>query len=114
MPPAFSMHYAPPLTEVFLPDAHYVLISPDGRREEHSYKAGDAAWFSGGLHATESLDDHEQQIIIVVPVSDPNPERAEGDPFIGTFVVSSDSASRAGAHSLSRGMATGKPEPCVW
>jgi hypothetical protein len=93
------MHYAPPLTEVFLTDAHYILIWSDGNREEHSHKAGDAAWFPGGLHASESLDDHEQQIMIVVPVSDPNPERAEGDPFIGRFVPVAEP--RTGTRSLS-------------
>lgn len=72
------MHYAPPMTIVFLTDAHFAWLWPEGKREEVSYKSGDAAWFPGGLHASESLDDHEQRMMLVVPVDDPNPARAEG------------------------------------
>jgi hypothetical protein len=79
------MHWSPPGTLVFLTNAHFVWIWPDGKRDEVSYKAGDAAWFPGGLQASESLDDHEERIMLVVPVDDPNPGRADGDPFIGAF-----------------------------
>lgn len=97
------MHYAPPMTIVFLTDAHFAWIWPDGRREEVSYKAGDAAWYPGGLHASESFDDHEQRLMAIVPVDDPYPARAEGDPFIGTFVAKPESRTGARSLSFSRG-----------
>lgn len=94
------MHYAPPMTIVFLSDAHFAWLWPDGKREEVSYKSGDATWFPGGLHASESLDDHEQRMMLVVPVDDPDPGRAQGDPFIGTFMPPAAATAKPGAQSI--------------
>lgn len=94
------MHYAPSMTIIFHSDAHFAWLWPDGKREEVSYKFGDAAWFPGGLHASESLDDHEQHMMLVVPVDDPDPARAQGDPFTATFAPADAATARPGAQSI--------------
>ena len=59
------MHAHPASVAVFLTDGSTRFTMPDGKTEDHTWKAGDIQWSAEGVHLPENLGDKPFELILV-------------------------------------------------
>ena len=59
------MHSHPDLVAVYLTDMHVKMMTPDGKSQEQTGKAGEAQWTPAGTHLPENLSDKPIEGILV-------------------------------------------------
>ena len=59
------MHSHPDAVAVFLTDGKTQFTYPDGKKEEHSWKAGESMFTPAGTHLPENLTDKPMELVLV-------------------------------------------------
>jgi mannose-6-phosphate isomerase-like protein (cupin superfamily) len=60
-----AMHHHPDSVAIFQNDIHCRFTLPDGKTEEHRFRAGQTMFSPAGSHLPENLGDHPLEVVIV-------------------------------------------------